>query len=1686
MPCQPVICTEVTIIDDDTVELLEKTFTVRLERTPGLDYRISLEDTPATITITDDDGTGDDYITMTVEQCAIQKCVLVPVNISAINQLSINLEPPANHDNRIELIDVKHNMTILSTFVPTVEFERRSLTVQEEDGRAEVCVLVTAHGHHSELPIPLTLSTSDVTAVAGQDYRSLQSILKLDPSEEKACFDVAIINDVRVEDMEQFTLSLVYDFGSGGDVIVKEDKVDIWINDTDEALVQLEREHYSLTEGADCEICAISLVAVETEICIRFKILGIKVKICITFPQPSCGIFRVEENNILENPSTRPITLESDDSRISIIGNGSITIRDNPSFVPGEDYEPLNEKLYFAPCQTRSCINISTIEDGCVVELVKNFTVMLRRDAFDGIKIEPSAASVGIHDSDVAYVRIMGGRRDVPVNEGDGYARLFLAVTDEFGSITCRVLFDFTVAVYTEAGTATINKDYEHISRNIQFSRDLVESVRIRIIDDDIVDCYREETFNVILQNTPGMAQRIKPVRTPVTVVIRDNDVATFGLEGASCKVDEAVTLRVCVVLRDVKRDCPVEFPFDLRLEARAATTTSGDHDANVTDITIGECSRSQCTNITVYDDSSLELDETFYISLLKLPNHDGRILLDVVEKRVTIEDNDNISIIFNDPAIAVEGFPIQVCLLVEGSPRSECPSLVEIQVQLRTEDGTATYRGDYVRQTRRLTIPVCAKNFCYNISTIDNNLLVENHEYFYVTLTHGSNGDLNERINIPTPTQRYEIFDNDNAADYDKSRVDVTFRPCDARECVAVPIIDDCSLERDENFTISLEPEVFLTDRIIINDSLTVTIEDNDNTFIEMEHAEYKVFENASQIEVCAVIRPAGCKPSIDFPVRIYTRSDSAEATGLSADYVSTETNLIFSSSVNKAVCMPINIIENIEVEHLEESFHVTLQLVENTPDGVNLTRNEAEVIIVDDDVAELGFVMLAYTVREEDNGEVEICVEVKGPDTNECPVVYPLEFIVTVTDITATEGEDYVDPVYDEDNPFRYDACARENCFTIEIKNDNEVEDTIEQFDVTLEFSGGEVTAVTFQQDTATVAIIDEDVAMVSFTEEFYIVDEGVDSGKVRVCVMVVPPVDFDFSVNFTTTEEGSAAVVNEDYTATNATLQFRADSEEQCIDVPILDDYVLEELEFFKLELKISITLSLKTGEKQEATVGLENTTYTVMENELKLNVCVVVNAPLVGCPIFIPFELLFVATPATAFQGSDYRVQGPTLRFGSCAKRQCLTVDIIDNNLIEDTETFTLTLQHPLRGGTDDIILGPTVATVTIEDEDMTIVTFDRTEYSVQETSGSLTICARVVSPAVSCPVTTPFSLTLYVYDGTASNNSDYVAYRIQTIEFSHCRRSACAPRNITFVNDRNDVEVEEVESFDLFLTSNFPLVRPDPYTAEVIIHDDSERAYIRLEQRAFTVIEGVDATVRICAEVYDPTPDRSSCPVVFDFEIYLSVDGEDFPMAFRRCSFNACVSVPIDDDEQLELTKRYTYRLERTDDLDRRIIVNTASGTLTVIDDPTDEAVLKLDKTAYSVQEENRTVTVCVEVDSPVIDTPIDFSFSVLLNTIDGTAVSITRGNVRADFSAQRRSFYFSVRETRECYNIPVTNDDTQEDKETFTVTVNRTSSLDPRIRLEDNVAVVSIIDADIATVEFESTAYSVERMLGKC
>ena len=70
--------------------------------------------------------------------------------------------------------------------------------------------------------------------------------------------------------------------------------------------------------------------------------------------------------------------------------------------VPQQDYQERHGLLIFAPCDKLSCVNIATMDDGCVVEKDETFTVSLEliqpRD--DRIRMEPDSGVVTIKDND--------------------------------------------------------------------------------------------------------------------------------------------------------------------------------------------------------------------------------------------------------------------------------------------------------------------------------------------------------------------------------------------------------------------------------------------------------------------------------------------------------------------------------------------------------------------------------------------------------------------------------------------------------------------------------------------------------------------------------------------------------------------------------------------------------------------------------------------------------------------------------------------------------------------------------------------------------------------------------------------------------------------------------------------------------------------------------------------------------------------------------------------------------------------------------------------------------------------------------------------------------------------------------------------------------------------------------------
>ena len=97
--------------------------------------------------------------------------------------------------------------------------------------------------------------------------------------------------------------------------------------------------------------------------------------------------------------------------------------------------------------------------------------------------------------------------------------------------------------------------------------------------------------------------------------------MAVVGLDKTLYQVSGDVGMvEVCAIVYSPMSDCPIEFPFDVRL----------------TNLTFGESDTRQCTEIPIVDDMIVELtDKSFFVTLERTPGLDSRITLDPVDGRL-------------------------------------------------------------------------------------------------------------------------------------------------------------------------------------------------------------------------------------------------------------------------------------------------------------------------------------------------------------------------------------------------------------------------------------------------------------------------------------------------------------------------------------------------------------------------------------------------------------------------------------------------------------------------------------------------------------------------------------------------------------------------------------------------------------------------------------------------------------------------------------------------------------------------------------------------------------------------------------------------------------------------------------------------------------------------------------------
>ena len=129
-----------------------------------------------------------------------------------------------------------------------------------------------------------------------------------------------------------------------------------------------------------------------------------------------------------------------------------------------------------------------------------------------------------------------------------------------------------------------------------------------------------------------------------------------------------------------------------------------------------------------------------------------------------------------------------------------------------------------------------------------------------------------------------------------------------------------------------------------------------------------------------------------------------------------------------------------------------------------------------------------------------------------------------------------------------------------------------------------------------------------------------------------------------------------------------------------------------------------------------VGLDETFYQVSENENMVNVCATVYHPMIECPIGFSFNVSLTTTNGSAGKERvkiidlcnrplflESAVDYDNVSFDTCDTQRCTEIPIMDNMIVELTESFFVILERT-PGLDSRITFNPVEGKIEITDDD----------------------------------------------------------------------------------------------------------------------------------------------------------------------------------------------------------------------------------------------------------------------------------------------------------------------------------------------------------------------------------------------
>lgn len=1069
--------------------------------------------------------------------------------------------------------------------------------------------------------------------------------------------------------------------------------------------------------------------------------------------------------------------------------------------------------------------------------------------------------------------------------------------------------------------------------------------------------------------------------------------------------------------------------------------------------LTIPANTNDKVFTIPLYDDSTDEQNEDFFVTLSNPSGAQFGSNQTQIQARAQINDNDGPTISINDGTVTEGGNIVFTVSL-------STTSVQTITVNYATDKITAIAPGDFTSASGTLTfIPGSPTTQTFTVST-SNDVLDEEDEVFNVQLSNATNATIGDGLGFGT------ILDNDapptlsiantsvdesldyatvtvslstlsgrdvsfayttsgqsatTAVDYTAQSGTVTIPAGQPTATILVPISHDTMDENDETFLVTISNP---TNATLASNQAVVTIIDNDA-------APTISIDDASIVEVSG---------NLAFTVRLSEKSGKAisvhyQTNGDSAtsgqDYSNSSGTLTIPADTESGTIF-IPIIGD-SADEVDETFFVALSNATNA----TIADGSATGTILDNDgpAISIGDISVAENVV---GGKAVFTITLDTPS----PQVVRVNW--ATSNDSAIAGEDYTAASGQAEIP------ANSSSITIEVPllNDNR-----DEYDQTFKVLLSNPSNASIADGIGVATIVDEDAPPVISIEDGTLQESNAAmTFKVKLSEFSEKPV----SVLFGTSSINAYPVL--DYYNTTGKVEFANTEKEKSISITIIDDTLDEISETFNVRLNTpeNATLVLPLTEavgtiidNDGPTVSITGKTINEATGTVSLEVKLSSTSP----------EAVRVAyasasgTEPTATAGVDYTSVSGELVFEPGNDKLTISIPIIDDTIDEVQESFVVNLFNVIAGNLSETGAS---AQVTIKDNDGPTISIS--DVTADESIGTMTftVTLSAMSPE-------EVRVKYATQEDSAKESEDFTPVE-NTLVFQAGTTSLSQTFTVPIINDSSD-EVDEdfrvrlFDPVDAFLEGG----ASEFFATGKILDNDGPVVSIT----GNSVSEG-DAYATFTIELTAISPQDIIVNYATEAgaaKSTLDYTGITSSITIQHGQRSVTIQIPINDDLLDENDEDFKVKL--TSVTNATISTSSGIGTGTIIDN--DEApTISIDD--LSIAENGGTAQVKVRLSGPS-GKVVSVNFAT--NSSPGNATS------SLDYSNTSGLLSFNVDEgeTEKTISIPIINDSLAENDETFTVDLSNpinaslTSDTQGQVTILDNEIRIKVEAVDASAGE---------------